>query len=223
MPSVVVGDGRPRPGRGSNRRHLRLDHQRMTASPQLRIAWSTADWANAIAELPADGPLPVRTVLVPNGRIAHALRRELVRGNHLHALAGTLFRPIHLAAEDVLREAGTALAPGEESLRPARLAALFREGLDLRYFEPSLLRTARGWEDAFAQTISDLEAAGLRPEDLRDLTTDDPRAADVARIWTRVDEMAATSWSTHRIIAEAARLLAERPELWPHHGSVIAP
>ena len=195
----------------------------MTASPQLRIAWSTADWANAIAELPADGPLPVRTVLVPNGRIAHALRRELVRGNHLHALAGTLFRPIHLAAEDVLREAGTALAPGEESLRPARLASLFREGLDLRYFEPSLLRTARGWEDAFAQTISDLEAAGLRPEDLRDLTADDPRAADVASIWTRVDEMAATSWSTHRIIAEAARLLAERPELWPHHGSVIAP
>jgi len=41
------------------------------------VLWNTRDWARAIDVLPADGPLPCRTALVPRGRVAHALRRAL--------------------------------------------------------------------------------------------------------------------------------------------------
>jgi hypothetical protein len=43
----------------------------------------TTAWAEAIAGLPAGTPLPMRCVLVPRERVAHALRRELVRAGIL--------------------------------------------------------------------------------------------------------------------------------------------
>lgn len=195
----------------------------MTSALPLHIAWSTRDWAHAISALPTEGPLPVRTVLVPTGRVAHALRRELFRAGQSDALAGTLFRPLHLAAEDVLREAGVRFTSGEQALRATRLAGLFREPLDLDYFDLSLLRTARGWEDAFASTIADLESAGLRPADLRARLADEARARDVTRIWQQIDEGAGASWTAARIVAEAALRLEEHPRLWPHPGIVLAP
>lgn len=202
---------------------LILTAERMTVVPKLRVAWSTTDWANTIAELPADGPLPVRTVLVPNGRVAHALRRELLRTGRPDVLAGTLFRPLHLAAEDVLHEAGVRFEPGEEALRSTRLAAVLREPLGLDYFDLSLLQVALGWEDAFSATLADLEAAGLRPSALRARLADDARARDVARIWKRLDEAAGQSWTSARILAEAAAMLESEPSLWPHPGPVLAP
>lgn len=194
----------------------------MNAATTLSVAWSTLDWAEAIAALPADGRLPVRTVLVPHVRVAHALRRELARTGRADALAGTLFRPLHLAAEDVLHEAAVRFTAGEEALRPGRLATLFRETLDLEYFDPELLRTARGWDDAFAATITDLEAAALRPDDLSALQGDPARVRDVAGVWRRLDALAGASWTTARIVAEAAARLSAEPRLWPHEGPVVA-
>ncbi len=193
-----------------------------TAIP-IFVALDAAEWARAIAALPAVGPLPVRTGLVPNGRVAHSLRRELLRAGLADTLAGTLFRPIHLAAEDVLHATRVEFTAGEEALRPARLTTLFREPLTLEYFDPSLLRTARGWEEAFARTIFDLEVAGLRPGDLPTAKDDDSRWRDVATVWRCVDELAGTSWSTPRIILEAATRIEVQPHLWPHDGATLAP
>ena len=86
-------------------------------------AWSSKEWALAIADLPRAGPLPVATVLVPRPAIAHALRRELVQLGRRDTLAGTLFvgaRPLAMA---VLSNAGRVVREREEELRPARLRA----------------------------------------------------------------------------------------------------
>ena len=98
------------------------------------VFWTTGDWAGAIARLPVDGPLPCRTVLVPRERVAHALRRELLRAGLPHALAGTRFVAPIAAAVEVLRSASVAGAPGEESLRPPRLLTLFGQELPLADF-----------------------------------------------------------------------------------------
>ena len=57
------------------------------------IASDTRAAARAVLALPSSGPLPSRTVLVPNNRVAHALRRELVRSGDPAAIAGILFIP----------------------------------------------------------------------------------------------------------------------------------
>src|SRR5262245_41107738 len=132
----------------------------------LKILWSSRDWAEAIAELPAEEPLPCRTVLVPRAGMAHVLRRELIRSGQQHTLAGTRFLSPRVAAVEVLRNHGVEFEPGEEALRETRLSALFRSNLSLRHFPIDLLRSAPGWDHAFAQSISDLEAAGLRPEEI---------------------------------------------------------
>lgn len=64
----------------------------------MEVLWPLADCARAIAALSTNGALPRRTVLVPSERVAHALRRELIRGGLVSALAGTRFVPA-LAAE----------------------------------------------------------------------------------------------------------------------------
>ncbi len=184
------------------------------------VLWTTRDWAEQIARLPADGPLPCRTVLVPRERVAHALRRELLRAGLGHALAGTRFVTPLAAAVEVLQPAEVDGTPGEEGLRPARLLALFRQGLALAHFPPDLLRSRPGWDEAFAQTILDLEGAGLRPEDLA--SSEDVRLRDVAEIWHALDESAGSSWTAQRVYREAALILGRRPELWPHPGPTLA-
>src|SRR3972149_5188866 len=113
----------------------------------VELLWSARDWAGGIAGLPVDGPLPCRTVLVPRERVAHALRRELLRAGLGHALAGTRFVTPLAAAVEVLQSADVVGAPGEEGLRPARLLALFRQGLALSHFPPDLLRSRPGWDE----------------------------------------------------------------------------
>jgi hypothetical protein len=121
-------------------------------TPSLLVFWSTRDWAEAIAVLPAGGPLPCRTVLVPRERVAHALRRELICAGHAGVLAGTRFVPTPAAASAVLQNAGVEFTPGEEGLRAIRLLALFRERLPLRHFSARLLQATPGWDEAFART-----------------------------------------------------------------------
>src|SRR5580692_92596 len=136
--------------------------------PAVAISWvrDTRTWASAVADLPTAGPLPARIVLVSSERVAHSLRRELLRMGRSEVLPGTLFLSAVAAAQAVLREAGLSFRLGEEDLRPVRLARLFaREDLDLTHFPVDLLRTAQGWDDAFAKTIGECERAGLSPTD----------------------------------------------------------
>lgn len=181
---------------------------------------SLAAWARMIADLPAAGPLPTRTILVPNQAIAHALRRELIELGHEEALLGTRFISAISAAAEILRSSGP-LSEGEESRRPARLLALFRRGdLPLRYFQLPLLQTTPGWDGAFARTLHELESAGLRPGDLP--THVHPRFEDIATIWGALDESAGASWTGPRMLMEAAQLLERDPAAWPDEGPVLA-
>src|SRR5512132_1190663 len=193
----------------------------MDATAAVTIFWSTRDWAHALAALPAGGALPSRTALVPRERVAHSLRRELIKTGHAGALAGTRFIAPAASAIAVLEAAGVSFTPGEEALRPARLLALFRRGLALRHFSAALLSTNPGWDDAFAGTIGDLEATGLRPDDLERA---DASAAlrDVAEVWRAVDESAGASWTTARIFREATAALRRQPEVWPFAGRTLA-
>jgi hypothetical protein len=185
---------------------------RVEVTVPILLVDSLAACADSIAALPATGPLPSRTVVVSSERHAHALRCALVRGGHGAALAGTRFVGPVTAAMEVLQAAGVAFSGGEDALRPARLLALFREELPLRHFDLELLRTTRGWDDAFASAIRDLEAAGLSPSDL---PTDTPHARDLALLWSRVATDAGTSFSSARILLEAAAILARDPRAWP--------
>ena len=189
------------------------------------IFWSTRAWAEAVAALPIQGPLPCRTVLVPRERVAHALRRELLLIGRADALAGTRFVTPLAAAAAVLRGADIEFTPGEEGLRASRLLALFQRGLALEHFSLDLLRSRPGWDEAFARTIGDLEAAGLRPDDLdakAPATGAPARLRDVAGVWRAIDESAGTSWTSARALREAARALEAKPALWPFAGPTLA-
>ncbi len=187
----------------------------------VEVLWSTGDWAEAVARLPAEGPLPCRTVLVLREHVAHCLRRELLRIGRAEVLAGTRFVPLLAAAVDVLHGAGVEFSAGEDTLRSARLRELFRTELPLRYFNLQSLRSNLGWNEAFARTIAQLEHAGLRPDELAQ-AADEPRLPDVAVIWRRLDEAAGHSWTSGRVFAEAAALLEASPNHWPFDGLVLA-
>jgi PD-(D/E)XK nuclease superfamily len=175
--------------------------------------------AAAVAALPAPGPLPARTVLVPSERHAHALRRALVRSGAGTVLAGTRFVGPLTAAMEVLDGAGVAFSPGEDRLRPARLLALFGEELPLEHFDLDLLRATRGWDGAFASAIGELEAAGLSPANLPD---DTAQTRDLALVWSRVAAEAENSFSAARVYLEAAALLGRDRRAWPFDGPVLA-
>lgn len=188
---------------------------------EIKVLWTCRDWAEAVAAMPVQGLLPCRTVLVPRPSVAHVLRRELIRAGRGGALAGTRFLAMPLAAVGVLRAAGVAFRPGEETLRPARLSALFRTNRSLGHFPLELLRTKAGWDEAFSRTVSDLEAAGLRPEDLES-RDGSARVRDVVAIWRALDESAGLSRTPQRILVEAAAALERCPEAWPFQGGTLA-
>jgi hypothetical protein len=183
----------------------------------VKVLWSSRDWAEAVAELPAAGPLPCRTVLVPRERVAHVLRRELIRTQRADVLAGTRFLSARFAALEVLRAAGVPFESGEEALRKARLRALFQTERRLENFSLELLRSRPGWDEAFASTIADLEGARLRPDDLE--TQGLGRLRDVAAIWRAIDDSAGHSWTIQRTYSEAAAVLGQSAGAWPLQGS----
>jgi len=102
-----------------------------------------------------------------------------------------------------------------------RLSALFRSDLRLIHFSFDLLRSTPGWDEAFAHSISDLEGAALRPEDLEAAGTSE-QLRDVAAIWRALDQSARRSWTIQRVYVEAAAALERRPEAWPFQGPVLA-
>lgn len=203
--------------------------------PPIRVLWSLRDWADALAALPADRPLSCRTALVPRERVAHALRRRLLLDGQPGTLAGARFLTPAAAAVDVLRSADVAFRPGEESLRPARLLALFRGDARLEHFPPELLASRPGWDAAFAAAIGDLEDAGLRAADVRAAASPPVHAGsapakgdgaaqlrDVATVWSTLDDAAGPSWTLARIYLEAAQLLEADSCRWPFPGPVLA-
>ena len=186
----------------------------------MHIYWDVEGLIERLFAWRPETPFPVRTVIVPNGRVAHVLRRALARHQRGDVLAGTRFSsPVSLAAQ-VLREASVHFIPGEESLRTTRLRVLFDQGLAPDYFGNNLLKTTRGWDEAFARTIADLERAALRPDDLS--TLDAPAAHGVKAVWAALDEAAGCSWTNARMLIEAAARLEATPRLWPYCGPVLA-
>ena len=180
---------------------------------------SLDDLVHRVRDLPAEGPLPARTVLVRSERQAHALRVALSAAAP-ELLAGTRLVGPLLAAGEVLHGAGIAFTRGESELRPARLARLFRAGFALEHFDPRALDARPGWDEAFASALHALEAAGLRPEAL---PRESAHLRDLAALWSRLDEEAGASWTAARAYAEAAALLERDPGAWPYPGAVLAP
>jgi hypothetical protein len=163
--------------------------------------------------------LPARIVLVPSERVAHSLRRELLRMGRPDVLPGTLFLSAVAAAQGVLREVGTSFRLGEEELRPVRLARLFgREDLGLKHFPVDLLRTAQGWDDAFAKTIGECERAGLAPADLE--ADSHPALRDLGHVWALLDQEADASWTAARALGEASAVVSAKT--WPFAGATLA-
>ncbi|MEO8840025.1 MAG: PD-(D/E)XK nuclease family protein, partial [Kofleriaceae bacterium] len=188
--------------------------------PRLRVV-SIPDlhrWADAVVALEVKPVFPTRLVLVPSEAHAHALRRELA-ARAPQALAGTRFFTAAAAARAVLDEAGIVYQLGEEVRRPLRIRALLAKQPALVAYRVEDLCTP-GWEEAFASTIDQLEAAALRPDDLERLG--EPRTNDLALIWRALDADAGTSWTIPRAMAEAAAMIAAEPTTWPIQAPVLA-
>lgn len=185
----------------------------------VRVLWDTADWAAALAALEPSGLLGTRTAIVPNMRVAFALRREFAQ-TQPRLLAGTRFVSAAPMAVEVLRASGIMVSPAEDDLRIARTRALLAgSAIPFAYLDVDLMRATPGWAEALAATIADLEAAGLRPEQL---DASNARFSDLRTIWQLLDESAASSWSRARVLSECTRRLAANPELWPFDGPVLA-
>lgn len=172
-----------------------------------------------VLSLSSDRPLPRRTVVVPNSRVSHALRRAILNRGRPDLLVGTRFLTPRVLALVILRDANVEFAEGEEVLRPARLAKSFDDGPSIPHFGSVVRADGRGWESAFARAIGELESAGLRPSELRALRED--KCDGVATVWEATNESAGRSWTTARLIAEAARKLESDSELWSQAGPVI--
>ncbi len=173
-------------------------------------------------------------VLVAAERQAHAVRRHLcVDKGRPQALAGVLFlRPPELARE-VLVRAGRARVHGWNEVRRLHILQLFESAAlreQLRYFAAEQLRSGRGYAEAFARTIADLEASGLDAALAAAVTERlaeyDRRSADrlhdVAVTWKAAD--ASRSWlaTTAQLLAEATDLIRAEPEVLAPFGSVFA-
>jgi RecB family exonuclease len=144
-----------------------------------------------------------------------------------------MMRPGAVAAE-VLARAGQATAAGQEPIRWLILRDLFASQAfsgALRYFAAEALAGGRGYADAFARTIADLEAAGLGPADLERAalalaTTESDakdRLRDVATVWrvlaSEEDERRRTR---SQLLADATAVLATRPEIGIGLGALAA-
>ena len=172
--------------------------------------------------------------LVPTERHAHTVRRRLcVEADHPERLAGVHFLQPAEFARTLLLHAGVARAPGWEDVRLVRLRQLLDAGsLDgrLRYFRADQLRAGRGYADAFARTILDLEGSGLQAADAatlaahlrsRDATAGD-RLHDVAAVWQAADADRGACCTAASTLREAAELLAGRPALLGRFGDTFA-
>lgn len=176
------------------------------------VAEARARWLD---ELDVDGPLPERTVIVRNEAIAHAWRRDVIDGRP-ELLIGTRFVTPIAAALTVLELDGVQCSVSEEAVRAARIVALLDEDLPLQAFDLFVLRERRGWCDALASTLDEIEGAAIELATLR--ASGDPRCRDLALLLERLDPLAGLSWTTARMLHEATARLLAKPMLWPFGG-----
>ena len=186
----------------------------------MHICWTTRDILDRIADLPAAGPLPRRTIVVPRARVAHRLRCGLIQRGRTDLLAGTAFVTVKSLAEEVLQAAGVSYREGENELRPSRLHVLYVQGLDPEYFRRDLVLSAPGWEEALARTMGDLERAGLSARDLEQIDT--PVGRGLTRVWQALDEAAGLSVTRAGLVARAAVEVERSTERASDWGSVLA-
>lgn len=187
--------------------------------PLHRIVWSAAEWVEAIASAAADGVLPTRVVLAPSHEAGMAIRATLSRAPRPDLLAGLHIITPFVAALQTLAHAGIACVPGEDALRAARVAWVAERGVSLHSFDVALLQSGRGWEDAVATALADLDDANVTRQDMR--ATGDARLADLATLWDACESAAGTSWTRARVLREAATALASDPSAWPFSGPAL--
>jgi RecB family exonuclease len=174
----------------------------------------------------------VNVVLTASERQAHAIRRfACVERSRPDLVAGVRFlRPADFACELLLRS-GRVRRPGWEPMRRLRILQLFDgELLRLRYFNTAQLRNGRGYANAFARTIGDLEAGGLEATlteriaatlaSQEALASD--RLRDVAITWQAADAERGASATAAQLLAEAALVVAAEPRLGNLFGPVLA-
>ena len=179
----------------------------------VRVVWTLEDWASAIVDLTVSSPLPERVVVVPNERVAHALRRALIAQDARDVLAGALFStPLALASE-LLREAGESLRANAHTLGPHLVRDALAES-ELTHIAAEALLEGPALDAAVARVMGELEAVGLEPRDLR--ASSDRRARDLGRIMESLRASGALVTES-AIFARAARLAPtcarERPTL----------
>ena len=82
----------------------------------MQIVWNLSDWADAVQALPVDATCPERTIIIPNHRVAHALRRALLERGHHHALTGTRFITLLHLAQELTSDNSHSPAPNDRDL-----------------------------------------------------------------------------------------------------------
>ncbi|HET6338836.1 MAG TPA: hypothetical protein VFG30_36710, partial [Polyangiales bacterium] len=145
----------------------------------MRVLWSLQHWAQAVAELQTTGALPQRIALVPNARVAHALRRELIETASAGTLIGTRFLTLLQLASEVLLDAGEPHLPNDRELGPTFVREAF-DTTQFKRFDHNDLVTLPGWDIAFTRTIADLDAVQLSPSAC--LSSSDTHVSDVGRV-----------------------------------------
>ncbi len=189
--------------------------RRMTLNPV--VLWSLEDWADSVMRLPVTGPLPQRTVLVPNERVAHALRCTLTERNQQVALVGTRFLPLLELAREVVADAGESAVVNDADLTHALVREAFAQITFERFASAELLGLP-GWDHAFAAAIRELEAAEVEPSAL--LSSDDSHVRDVGRVFAALGARTERR-SASTVLRRAAELIAADPSR-AHEGATLA-
>ncbi|MBA3461797.1 MAG: PD-(D/E)XK nuclease family protein [Deltaproteobacteria bacterium] len=177
---------------------------------EARVRW--------LDDLPAAGVLPERTVIVASEAIAHAWRREIVDARP-ELLMGTRFVTPIGAAISLLELQGVHFTTGEEAVRAARIVAYLQRDVRMEAFDLSVLREGRGWADALASTLTELEGAALDVTALE--AASDSRCRDLARLLKDLDAAAGASWTIARVLREATARLVAEPAVWPFAGACL--
>ena len=135
--------------------------------------FTTQDILDQIADLPADGPLPRRTIIVPRARVAHRLRCGLIdRGRRKGRKAGR-FLLLGSASIDLLKQSGETLAGRIAYLELPTLGVLEinvdkRDDLWIRGGFPDSYLAAKdaisiGWRQNFIRTYLERDVPQLGP------------------------------------------------------------